>query len=193
MSKKEIKFFDDNGKKFFLLVSIIVLSCSIIYGRDITIGGDVGADVAGNGSGVNGTGPFNPYPNNNKIRILGIASVTGSVFGARNEGRGSLDVTNNKAIIDTTGNIERVVYGGWSLGTATSNKVEISNGNIRGDVFGGWSQNGEAKENVVEIKGGNIGKDVYGGWSENREATGNVVEINGGNIEGSVFGAYSDK
>jgi hypothetical protein len=46
------------GKKSFLLVSIIVLSCSIIQAEETDISVAVTTDVAGNGSGVNGTSPI---------------------------------------------------------------------------------------------------------------------------------------
>jgi hypothetical protein len=197
MSKEKEDIFK-KGKKFFLLVSIIVLSCSIIYGGDITIVGDVGTDVAGNGSGVNGTGPFDQDPNNNTITIEETGSIAGDVFGSRNDTKPETDVTSNAVVVNTTRHITGSVYGGRSSGTsnATSNTVAISNGNIGGSVYGGYSEKGEAAGNVVEITGGTIGDSVYGGRSRGNATSNKVVigsDENSVNITSNVYGGYSEK
>jgi hypothetical protein len=212
MIKKERKVFDlmskekedilKKGKKFFLLVSIIVLSCSIIHGQNIQINSRVDGDVAGNGSGVNGTRPFDQDPNNNILRIVRNASVRGNVIGGNSEKGEAIE---NRVRI-TGGTIEQSVMGGKGSGTATSNKVFIdgrrSGGvNITSSVYGGNSEKGEAIGNEVEIKGGSIGQSVMGGKSLGN-ATSNKVGIyididelrsGGVNITSSVYGGSSEK
>jgi hypothetical protein len=227
MIRKERKVFDlmskekedilKKGKKFFLLVSIIVLSCSIIHGQESIISnGYLEADVYGNGSGANGTDPFDQAPDNNKISIVGAAKVKGKVYGARN-GNPEVNVTNNTAVIDTTRHITGSVYGGWSngVGAAVSNTVTMEKGNISNDAIGGNSEGGVAERNKVEIKGGTIagsviGGDGYSGTYENvvqiergsvkavaggkswdGEVAENKVEIKGGTIRDNIYGGWA--
>jgi hypothetical protein len=127
------------GKKIFLLVSIIVLSCSIIQAKETNINDAVNGDVAGNASGVNGTSPFNQSPNNNTITIGETGSVAGTVFGAMNDTNSEADVTSNTVVIKTRSDITGNVNGGCSLGkgNAINNKVGIMSGNILESVYGG--------------------------------------------------------
>jgi len=62
-------------------------------GQTITIENrTVDGDVAGNGSGADGTAPFDGNPNNNILNVTSNGVVHGHAFGAD---AGDADVTNN--------------------------------------------------------------------------------------------------
>jgi hypothetical protein len=115
-----------------LLVSIIVLSCSIIHSQEIIINGYVEGDVAGNGSGDNGKTPFDKNPNNNTITIEKAGSVEGNVYGARNDKKPEDYATSNTAVIKSTGNITGNAYGGYSSGTGKT--IYKKRGNIKSNL-----------------------------------------------------------
>jgi hypothetical protein len=180
------------GRRFIRLVviSLVVMYGVKVYGgQNVVLDGiTVNGDVGGNGTGVNGTEPFNGGATGNSITLLNGANVT-NVWGAKSDNG---DVTNNRVVI-SGGRIGVDVCGGRveHNGTVASNTIAIIEGTIEGSISGGWTENGDVTNNSGVIRGGSIKQNVYGGYvSNNGNTANNSLEISGGRIEGNIYGGW---
>ena len=150
----------------------------------------------------------------NTVMITSGSKVKGSVYGGYSNGGG--EVSGNTVTItgctvndaydstgvyggyshgDATGNRVTItdstvngIYGGWGYTDATNNRVTITDSTVN-VIYGGWGDT-DATNNRVTITGGIVTKNVYGGWGKT-DATDNRVTITGGSSTGDVYGGYS--
>ena len=153
----------------------------------------------------------------NTVTITSGSTVKGSVYGGYNNGGGEVsgntvtitgckvndaygaavyggfsygDATGNRVTItDSTVGTEDsngIVYGGWGHTDATNNRVTITDGTVNG-ICGGFGSEGAATGNTVTITGSTVTEVVYGGWG-GPDATNNRVTITGGIVTGEVCG-----
>jgi len=150
---------------------LIALTAAYASAASITVNTNVGAPVAGNGTGIgldsrpNGTAPFTGDPNYNTLNI-----VTGAVVQYA-DGAFTDDLSTN----------------------ATYNRLNISGGTVTEEATGGYAEHGSATDNTVTISGGNFGpgSSVYGGRgdADDAKANENTVIISGGTFNNTdVYG-----
>jgi uncharacterized repeat protein (TIGR02543 family) len=173
-----------------LQILVKILCCIITFftaitmfgQQNITINTDIeNVNVAGNGSGTNGTQPFNLNPNNNTITIANNGK-TGIVHGAYNNIE---DVSHNRVNIE--GGTVHIVHGSINDGdgNAIENIVSIKGGVINSSVFGGYANGiGNVINNVVIVSGSpTIVGTLYGGIAfVGGTASGNKLEMYATNL-----------
>ena len=134
-----------------VVISVVVYGVEIYGGQNVVLDGiTVNEAVAGNGTGENGTAPFNGEPTGNSITLL----INNNVYGAVSLGGG--DVSENRVFINDSCEVGWSVYGGFVVndGAAVDNKVEIRGGTIGISVFGGRVDDGAITNNIINISGG---------------------------------------
>jgi hypothetical protein len=160
----------------------------------ITINGNVGAAVCGNGSQPNGASPCSAAPNDNTV-IVNNGIVSGNVDGGYAEtGSGAAMAARNSVAING-GTLNSDVTGGYAgsfSGTATSteNSVTIGSGTVNARVFGGYAESNGASgattatHNTVTISGSptfGAGAILFGGYTYGTGAgdawTGNTLNL----------------
>ena len=134
--------------------------------------------------------------NNNEITIKN--SKLSKVTGAHSE-----SILDNYAAENNTVNIENsditYLYGGYSLGTVSANKVFITNTdenetNNFDSVAGGATLSGTVKDNTVTINGDvNASTYIAGGVAESGYSAvyGNQVIIQSGTVTGKIYGGFA--
>jgi hypothetical protein len=175
----------------------LLLNVQIFFGQDVVINSNiVNESAGGNGGGADGRGPFSLPPSNNSIILPGSFYITGNynLVGSINVVDSNQDVTNNIAIMRTTGRVGGNVRGGTSIGAGnvSNNFVQIYSGNVTHSVDGGNSSgSGNVTNNTVEIYNGKIDENVNGGNSSGSgNVTNNTVKIYNGSCA-NVYGGYS--
>ena len=162
-------------------------------GQTITIDGNVGHTVYGNGTPPDGSGTAGD-PSNNTVNINNGGTVTGGgdVFGGYVYSAGSATANDNRVTVNSGGTVTGTVYGGRAAGdtaaTASGNTVIINGGTVNEDVYGGYAEanstaTATAQNNRVFINGGEVDGNVYGGYADatggSATATYNTVTISG--------------
>ncbi|MDY6292160.1 MAG: autotransporter outer membrane beta-barrel domain-containing protein [Succiniclasticum sp.] len=181
------------------------------FGGRATTGDVTGNKVAMSGGeiveGSSGGSSFNPYTGNLYGGLAEKGDVAGNevtvsggtlgrftyVFGGRSEqgAAGGTDPKDGNKVTITGGTVG-TVQGGYSLGDASYNSVEIAGGTVLGDAYGGESSQGNALNNSVTVKEGTAGW-VFGGHTQltGMKAAGNKVTITGGVVQ-NVYGGWVD-
>ena len=154
------------------------------------------AEVYGWYSRWSNYGDSSKKSNNNEITIKN--SKLSKVTGAHSE-----SILDNYAAENNTVNIENsditYLYGGYSLGTVSANKVFITNTdenetNNFDSVAGGATLSGTVKDNTVTINGDvNASTYIAGGVAESGYSAvyGNQVIIQSGTVTGKIYGGFA--
>ena len=141
----------------------------------------------------------------NKVKISGTATVTGTVYGgytdaAGGKARGNAvtiesavhDVVGGEGAGEASGNIVNIranavaVTGGRSAGAASNNRVTL--GNITAIRVVGGDGAATAEGNTVSLDGTTVTNDVIGG--SGAAANGNTVDLKGATVNGAVMGGH---
>ena len=141
----------------------------------------------------------------NKVKISGAATVTGTVYGgytdaAGGKARGNTitiesavhDVVGGEGAGEASGNIVNVranaaaVTGGRSAGAALNNRVTL--GNITATSVVGGDGAATAEGNTVSLDGTTVTNDVIGG--KGAAANGNAVSLSNTHVNGAVMGGH---
>ena len=141
----------------------------------------------------------------NKVKISGTATVTGTVYGgytaaAGGKARGNTvtiesavhDVVGGEGAGEASGNIVNIranataVTGGRSTGAASNNRVTL--GNITAVRVVGGDGGTTAEGNTVSLDGTTVTNDVIGG--KGAAANGNSVSLSNTHVNGAVMGGY---
>ena len=141
----------------------------------------------------------------NKVKISGTATVTGTVYGgytdaAGGKARGNTvtiesavhDVVGGEGAGEASGNIVNIranaaaVTGGRSTGAASNNRVTL--GNITAVRVVGGDGVTTAEGNTVSLDGTTVTNDVVGG--KGAAANGNSVSLSNTHVNGAVMGGY---
>ena len=142
----------------------------------------------------------------NKVKISGAATVTGTVYGgytaaAGGKARGNTvtiesavhDVVGGEGAGEASGNIVNIranaaaVTGGKSAGAALNNRVTLGNITATSSVVGGDGA-ATAEGNTVSLDGTTVTNDVIGG--RGAAANGNAVSLSNTHVNGAVIGGY---
>ena len=142
----------------------------------------------------------------NKVKISGAATVTGTVYGgytaaAGGKARGNTvtiesavhDVVGGEGAGEASGNIVNIranaaaVTGGKSAGAALNNRVTLGNITATSSVVGGDGA-ATAEGNTVSLDGTTVTNDVIGG--KGAAANGNSVSLSNTHVNGAVIGGY---
>ena len=141
----------------------------------------------------------------NKVKISGTATVTGTVYGgytdaAGGKARGNTvtiesavhDVVGGEGAGEASGNIVNIranataVTGGRSTGAASNNRVTL--GNITATSVVGGDGGTTAEGNTVSLDGTTVTNDVIGG--KGAAANGNAVSLSNTHVNGAVMGGH---
>ena len=141
----------------------------------------------------------------NKVKISGTATVTGTVYGgytdaAGGKARGNTvtiesavhDVVGGEGAGEASGNIVNIranataVTGGRSTGAASNNRVTL--GNITAVRVVGGDGGTTAEGNTVSLDGTTVTNDVIGG--KGAAANGNAVSLSNTHVNGAVMGGH---
>ena len=141
----------------------------------------------------------------NKVKISGTATVTGTVYGgytdaAGGKARGNTvtiesavhDVVGGEGAGEASGNIVNIranataVTGGRSTGAASNNRVTL--GNITAVRVVGGDGAATAEGNTVSLDGTTVTNDVIGG--KGAAANGNAVSLSNTHVNGAVMGGH---
>ena len=141
----------------------------------------------------------------NKVKISGTATVTGTVYGgytdaAGGKARGNTvtiesavhDVVGGEGAGEASGNIVNIranataVTGGRSTGAALNNRVTL--GNITAVRVVGGDGGTTAEGNTVSLDGTTVTNDVIGG--KGAAANGNAVSLSNTHVNGAVMGGH---
>ena len=183
---------------------------NVAFGGRATSGDVTGNKVTMSGGeiveGSSGGSSFNPYTGNlyGGLAVDGVAAgnevtISGGtlgrftyVFGGRSEqgAAGGTDPKDGNKVTITGGTVG-TVQGGYSLGDASYNSVEIAGGTVLGDAYGGESSQGNALNNSVTVKNGTVQGDAYGGQSTQGNALNNNVTVKNGTVQGDAYGGYT--
>ncbi|WP_294176750.1 autotransporter subunit beta, partial [uncultured Selenomonas sp.] len=156
-------------------------------------------------SGVGTTAADKGASYENKVKISGTATVTGTVYGgytdaAGGKARGNAvmiesavhDVVGGEGAGEASGNIVNIrsnaaaVTGGRSMGAASNNRVTL--GNITATSVVGGDAAATAEGNTVSLDGTIVTNDVTGG--RGAAANGNVVSLSNTHVNGAIMGGY---
>ena len=141
----------------------------------------------------------------NKVKISGTATVTGTVYGgytdaAGGKARGNTvtiesavhDVVGGEGAGEASGNSVNIranaadVTGGKSMGAASNNRVTL--GNITATSVVGGDGAATAEGNTVSLDGTTVTNDVIGG--RGAVANGNAVSLSNTHVNGAVMGGH---
>ena len=141
----------------------------------------------------------------NKVKISGTATVTGTVYGGYTDAAGGKargnsvtiesavhDVVGGEGAGEASGNIVDIranaaaVTGGRSAGAASNNRVTL--GNITAVRVVGGDGVTTAEGNTVSLDGTTVTNDVVGG--KGAAANGNSVSLSNTHVNGAVMGGY---
>ncbi|WP_313972831.1 autotransporter outer membrane beta-barrel domain-containing protein [uncultured Selenomonas sp.] len=156
-------------------------------------------------SGVGTTAAEKGASYENKVKISGTATVTGTVYGgytdaAGGKARGNAvtiesavhDVVGGEGAGEASGNTVDIranaaaVTGGRSMGAASNNRVTL--GNITATSVVGGDAAATAEGNTVSLDGTIVTNDVTGG--RGAAANGNVVSLSNTHVNGAIMGGY---
>ena len=156
-------------------------------------------------SGVGTTAADKGVSYENKVKVSGTATVTGTVYGgytdaAGGKARGNTvtiesavhDVVGGEGAGEASGNIVNIranataVTGGRSTGAASNNRVTL--GNITAVRVVGGDGGTTAEGNTVSLDGTTVTNDVIGG--KGAAANGNAVSLSNTHVNGAVMGGH---
>ena len=174
--------------------------------NEISLASGTHANVYGGWtSGVGTTAADKGASYENKVKISGTATVTGTVYGgytdaAGGKARGNTvtvesavhDVVGGEGAGEASGNIVNVrasaaaVTGGRSAGAASNNHVTLGNITIASVVGGDAATIAEG--NAVSLDGTTVANDVIGG--RGAAASGNTVDLKDATVNGAIMGGH---
>ena len=187
--------------------------------------GEVNYHVCGNGTGATGDGDCGaPDPSSfddsaaattgNAVSITNDASVRDpftsngyNVYGAYNDGTGDRAVEGNGVTINTTGEVDGAVLGGFAKSDDADSKAKdnwvtfidgrAANGGITGGYASSDSGIAHADHNTVEISGGEADHGVLGGRAtasqgESKATNNHLILSNNAQVGDEASGGYSD-
>ena len=156
-------------------------------------------------SGVGTTAADKGASYENKVKVSGTATVTGTVYGgytdaAGGKARGNTvtigsavhDVVGGEGAGEASGNIVNIranaaaVTGGRSAGAASNNRVTL--GNITAVRVVGGDAATIAEGNAVSLDGTTVTNDVIGG--RGAAANGNTVDLKDATVNGAIMGGH---
>ena len=156
-------------------------------------------------SGVGTTAADKGASYENKVKVSGTATVTGTVYGgytdaAGGKARGNTvtvesavhDVVGGEGAGEASGNIVNIranaaaVTGGRSAGAASNNRVTLGNITIASVVGGDAATIAEG--NAVSLDGTTVANDVIGG--RGAATNGNTVDLKDATVNGAVMGGH---
>ena len=156
-------------------------------------------------SGVGTTAADKGASYENKVKVSGTATVTGTVYGGYTDAAGGKaqgntvtvesavhDVVGGEGAGEASGNIVNIranaaaVTGGRSAGAASNNRVTL--GNITAVRVVGGDAATIAEGNAVSLDGTTVTNDVIGG--RGAAANGNTVDLKDATVNGAIMGGH---